>query len=229
MEPRTINLPVTFRVGSRPVLGAPAGGSTQVWATVEVPDDRHGGRRYELTIGTGVGDTRMAARAIHADRRHGDRRLYAQADLTPFVEALFDQLAELLERPVFACCDDPTPGEGGVCAVCGTRLSDDQLRALIDCPHPTLTGVPPGEREPCPDCGLAWCQALGVHEVAALRSGRLACPGSRRPDPLPAGRHRPRLGRVDPVRATPGPGAAHHPVRRGLDPPLPRAELLTAF
>jgi hypothetical protein len=162
MEPRTINLPVTVRVGSRPVLGPPAGGPTQVWATVEVPDDRRGGRRYELTIGAGVGNTRMAARAIHADRRHGDRRLYAQADLTPFVEALFDQLAALLERPVFACCDSPQPDPAGTCQACGAELTADQLRALVDCTHPTVADEPAGDRSPCPDCGLAWCQAVGA-------------------------------------------------------------------
>jgi hypothetical protein len=29
MEPRTITVPVTFQVGSRPTLGPPAGGSTR--------------------------------------------------------------------------------------------------------------------------------------------------------------------------------------------------------
>jgi hypothetical protein len=67
-----------------------------------------------------VDDTRMAARAIHDDERarDGDRRLYAQADLAEFVEALFGKLAELLERPVFACCDRPQPDLAGTCQAC---------------------------------------------------------------------------------------------------------------
>ena len=63
------------------------------------------GRHYELTIGD-VEDTKMTARIRHGD---GDRRLLAYADLAPFVEAQFDQLAARLERPVFACCDSPSP------------------------------------------------------------------------------------------------------------------------
>jgi hypothetical protein len=158
MEPRTITLPVTFRVGSLRTLGL-AGGPQQVWATA----DRRG-RRYELTIGD-VGDTKMAARA-----RHGDRRLNAHADLAPFVEALFDKLAELLEEPVLACCDQPHIAPGGVCEHCRTRLSDDQVLALVDCGHPTLEGVPTSDRDPCPDCGLAWCRAQGA---ARLEGGRV--------------------------------------------------------
>ena len=63
------------------------------------------GRHYELTIGD-VEDTKMTARIRHGD---GDRRQLAYADLAPFVEAQFDQLDERLERPVFACCDGPSP------------------------------------------------------------------------------------------------------------------------
>ena len=63
------------------------------------------GRHYELTIGD-VEDTKMTARIRHGD---GDRRLLAYADLAPFAEAQFDQLAARLERPVFACCDSPSP------------------------------------------------------------------------------------------------------------------------
>jgi hypothetical protein len=37
----------------------------------------------------------------------------AYADLAPFVEDLFDQLAAVLERPVFACCDSPQPDRPG--------------------------------------------------------------------------------------------------------------------
>ena len=48
----------------------------------------------------------MTARIRHGD---GDRRLLAYADLAPFVEAQFEQLAARLERPVFACCDSPSP------------------------------------------------------------------------------------------------------------------------
>ena len=155
MEPRTINLPVTFRVGSLPTLRGPAAGSYQVWAT----DDRPRGGHYELTVGD-VGNLRMAAWA-----RHGDRRLNAHADLAPFVEALFDQLAELLERPVFACCDSPQPDPAGTCQACGAELTDDQLRALVDCTHPTVADQPAGDRSPCPDCGLVWCQAVTAVNV----------------------------------------------------------------
>src|SRR5512132_277126 len=69
------------------------------------------GRHYELTIGD-VEDTKMTARIRHGD---GDRRLLAYADLAPFVEALFDKLSELLERPVLACCDSPQPDLPGTC------------------------------------------------------------------------------------------------------------------
>jgi hypothetical protein len=79
-------------------VGRPPG-PYQVWATA----DRPRGRRYELTIGD-VGNPRMAARALS-----GDRRLSVQVDLAPFVEALSAKLTELLERPVFACCDSPQP------------------------------------------------------------------------------------------------------------------------
>jgi len=172
MEPRTITLPVTFQVGSRPTLGPPTGGSHQVWATLEVPDDR---RSYTLMIGD-VDDTRMAARAIHDDERarDGDRRLYAQADLAEFVEALFGKLAELLERPVFACCDSPQPDLAGTCQACQTALDADQLRALVDCEHPTVADEPAGERSPCPDCGLVWCQALAAINVQHYDVGEMS-------------------------------------------------------
>ena len=87
------------------------------------------------------------------------------ADLAPFGEALFDQLAALLERPVFACCDSPQPDPAGTCQACGAELTDDQLRALVDCTHPTVADVPAGERSPCPDCGLVWGQALAAINV----------------------------------------------------------------
>jgi hypothetical protein len=178
MEPRTITLPVTFQVGSRPTLGPPAGGSHQVWATLEVPDDRRGDRSYALSIGVDVGNTRMTAKARHDDRRYGDRRLNAQADLAPFVEALFDKLAELLERPVFACCDQPdVDREREVCQGCGASLDIDQIRALVDCEHPTVADQPAGERSPCPDCGLVWCQSVGMIRAADMvEVGPSPCP-----------------------------------------------------
>jgi hypothetical protein len=162
MEPRTIILSVTFRVGSRPVLGS-AGGPYQMWVTADRPRGGH----YELTIGD-VGNPRMAALA-----RHGDRRLYAQADLAEFCEALFGNLAELLERPVFACCDSPQPDLAGTCQACKTELDADQVRALVDCEHPAVADEPAGERSPCPDCGLVWCQAVAAanvqhHEVGGM-------------------------------------------------------------
>jgi hypothetical protein len=135
LEPRTTTLPVTFRVGSLRALGPP--GSERGW----VAADRRG-RHYELTIGD-VEDTKMTARIRHGD---GDRRLLAYADLAPFVEALFDQLAALLERPVFACCDSPQPDPAGTCQACGAELTDDQLRALVGCTHPTVADIPAGER-----------------------------------------------------------------------------------
>jgi hypothetical protein len=148
--PREITVPVTFKVGSVRALGL-VGGPPQPWTRDDPAPDRH----YELSIGE-QGNLTMTAKALH-----GDRRLNAHADLTGLREALFGELGRLLEVPVFACCDQPQPASGGVCENCQTRLSDDQVMALTGCPHPTLTGVPPGEREPCPDCGLAWCQALG--------------------------------------------------------------------
>jgi hypothetical protein len=154
LMPREITIPVTFRIGSVKTLGL-VGGPQQEWATAEHP--HHPDRRYDLAIGAGVGNTPMAART-----RHGDRRLNAHADLTEFCETLFRELGRLLEVPVFACCDQPKIAPGGRCEHCQTRLSDDQVLALTDCTHPTLEGVPAGEREPCPDCGLAWCQAIGA-------------------------------------------------------------------
>jgi DNA-directed RNA polymerase subunit RPC12/RpoP len=102
--------------------------------------------------------------------------MLAYADLAPFVEALFDQLAALLERPVFACCDSPQPDPAWTCQACGAELTDDQLRALVDCTHPTVADIPAGERSPCPDCGLVWCQALAAINVQhhELTDGRTA-------------------------------------------------------
>jgi hypothetical protein len=128
-----------------------------------VAADRRG-RHYELTIGD-VEDTKVTAWIRHGD---GDRRLLAYADLAPFVEALFDQLAALLERPVFACCDSPQPDPAGTCQTCGAEPTDDQLRALVDCTHPSLADLPAGERSRCPDCGLVWAMvAINVqhHEL----------------------------------------------------------------
>jgi hypothetical protein len=164
MEPRMITLPVTFRVGSLPTLG-PVAGPQQEWASREDPE--RPGRRYGLTIGAG-GNTRIAARA-----RHGDRRLHAHADLAPFIEALFDKLAAMLEVPVFACCDQPQPDLAGVCGSCRAELDADQLRALVECEHPAVADEPAGERSPCPDCGLVWCQAMAAanvqyHEVGGM-------------------------------------------------------------
>jgi hypothetical protein len=62
------------------------------------------GRHHKPTIGD-VEDTKLTARIRHGD---GDRRQLAYP-IWPFVEALFDQLAALLEGPVFACCDGPSP------------------------------------------------------------------------------------------------------------------------
>jgi hypothetical protein len=161
LEPRTTTLPVTFRVDSLRALGPP--GSERGW----VAADRRG-RHYELTIGD-VEDTKMTARIRHGD---GDRRLLAYADLAPFVEALFDQLAALLERPVFACCDSPQPDPAGTCQACGAELTDDQLRALVGCTHPTVADIPAGEWSPCPDCGLVWAMAAINVQHHELPDGR---------------------------------------------------------
>jgi hypothetical protein len=147
MEPRTITLPVTFRVGSLKALG-PASGPQQEWATREVPE-RPGrpGRRYGLTIGAG-GNTQMAARA-----RHGDRRLSAHADLAPFLEGLFDRLAAMLEVPVFACCDRPQPtwpGCAGAAAPASTSTRSGRWSSASTPPWPTS---PPASGRRAPTVG----------------------------------------------------------------------------
>jgi hypothetical protein len=78
---------------------------------------------------------------LDASRRCTNR--LAHADLAPFVEALFDRLAALLERPVFACCDSPQPDPAGTCQACGAELTDDQLRALSTAPISPWPTYPP--------------------------------------------------------------------------------------
>jgi hypothetical protein len=64
---------------------------------------------------------------------------------------------------VYACCDDPTVERdhdgSDYCSACGQTLTAAQVRAL-ECEHPTVEPTS-GERSRCPDCRLAFCQAVG--------------------------------------------------------------------
>jgi hypothetical protein len=64
---------------------------------------------------------------------------------------------------VYACCDDPTldlgPDGSRSCSACGQTLTAAQVRALV-CEHATVEAAD-SDRSRCPDCRLAFCQAVG--------------------------------------------------------------------
>jgi len=84
----------------------------------------------------------MTARIRHGD---GDRRQLAYADLAvrrgpvrPAGRAAGAAGVRLLRQP--------QPDPAGTYQACGAELTDDQLRALVDCTHPTVADIPAGER-----------------------------------------------------------------------------------
>jgi hypothetical protein len=129
-------------------------------------------------LGVGTDQDELGAREIppNATREaaallaeHANKTLMAgltRAD----VERAWPRVVQILEAGraaepdvVYACCDDPTIEQAAdgnhYCSACGQALTAAQVRA-VDCEHVTVEAAA-GQRSRCPDCRLAFCQAVG--------------------------------------------------------------------